>query len=402
MNILFILPQFERGGGQVIQALELAKFMKTRGHNIYIISDRSKIISKDSLRYLKTLNFTFIGKKSYDFIIIIKIIKILFKSIRLIKSKRIEIIQAFDPHFGGMIGSILNLIFSIPTIIRFGAKYIEYYIYKFRKKSFIFRNFFIIDILSIFLTSIEKFSILIAEKIIANCKFIENYYINKMSQKNRKKLLTIPSGIDLRTPALDKTEENHDKIAPFILYIGRIVRYKGIETLIDVFIDILRENQSLKLILIGSTKYDKKYFIELQTEIRENYLMDKIIFKGSITHSKLFNFLRNAEFLVLPSEKDKYKIEEGLPNVILEAFKVKCPVIASNTGGIKEVVKNYYNGLLFQPKNEKDLYEKMKILLNNLELKRKIIKNAFRYLKNKRDIEFISKKYIHIYKELKK
>jgi len=73
---------------------------------------------------------------------------------------------------------------------------------------------------------------------------------------------------------------------------------------------------------------------------------------------------------VLPS------IHEGLGLVILEAMSVGLPVVATNVGGIPEVVKDGYNGLLFEPRNWKDLAEKITFLLNDDEMRERMGKNA--------------------------
>ena len=401
MHILFILPQIEKGGGQVIQAIGLAQYFKSRKHNITIISDRSKLISRDSLEYIKSLDIQFIRNKSYNYIFFLRYLSLFLKTFNLIHSRQFDIIQIFEPHLSGLIGIFFKRIYKIPIIIRMGAKYIEYYKFKFRKSKFKFKNIFVLGIFGVFLKLIERITIRNSNYIIANCEFIKNNILNKNYLRNLDKIQVIPSGIKIdRNENIKDIQRNIDINFKYILYIGRIEKYKGIDILLDAFEHILNNNDSIKLILIGSTEINKLYYKDLKNKIKLKGLTKKIIFKGTISHSIIFKYLKRSEMLIVPSLKGKYKIEEGLPNVILEAFKMNCPVIASNVGGIHEIIKNNKTGLIYNPSDAKDLYKKIVFLLKNDNLKKKIIKKAKEYLIKERDLKKSSEKYLKLYEKL--
>ncbi|MHA1693946.1 MAG: glycosyltransferase family 4 protein [Candidatus Helarchaeota archaeon] len=401
MRILFLLPQLEKGGGQVIQALELAKFLKKNNHSVIIISDRSKKISKDGLEYLKYLDIHLIGKKSYNYLLLIRYVSLFFAFLKVFRKKRIDLIQIFDPHLGGLIGTLIKKIFEIPLVIRIGAKYNEYYENKIEKMNLIFRNQIFKEIFHILLEKFEMMSLKNSDIIISNCQFIKKYILSKGYIQNHKKVRVIPSGVSLNYYKSDGIQ-NKEKIREnrYLLYVGRIVYYKGLNTLIDAFKRVLSNYKTLKLILIGSTEIDEKYFKKLKEKIEIDGLEKHIIFKGSVPHNDVYHYLKNAEVLILPSIKGMYSIEEGLPNVILEAFKMKCPVIASNIGGINEIIKDKETGLLIEPSNTTQLVNKILLLLKNDDLRGKIIKNARQYLLQNRNINTIYEKYLKVYKKL--
>ncbi|MHA1268757.1 MAG: glycosyltransferase family 4 protein [Candidatus Helarchaeota archaeon] len=398
MRILFILQQIEKGGGQVIQGLKLAKYLKEKNHSIFIISDRGKIISKDMLGYFNELHIELIGNRVYNYNIIVKYLSIFFKCIKLIHSNKIDLIQVFDPHFGGLIGVLLKFIFRIPLVIRVGSKYEEFYILKLKNSNSLFRLRIILNSFQSILRLVEKISINHTNKIIANCRFISDYIKNKPYFKNYENIQIIPSGISLKKIVLKNP--NFKLPAKYILYVGRIVRYKGIAELIRVFDKINNKDRNIKLILLGSTEFDKQYYKYLKNIIKNKNLDNKIIFKGAVSHSLVYTYLKHAEFLVLPSLNNKYQIDEGMPNIILEAFKMKCPVIASNVGGIREIIINNENGLSFTPGMVDELYNKMILLLENMDLREKIIKNASNYLIINRDSNKLNAKYLKIYYEI--
>lgn len=84
---------------------------------------------------------------------------------------------------------------------------------------------------------------------------------------------------------------------------------------------------------------------------------------GEFNHQEVANIFKEIDVLVAPSIW-----QENSPLVIQEAFLSKTPVIASRIGGIPELIKDKENGLLFEPGNPDDLYDKMNILINDPHL----------------------------------
>jgi glycosyltransferase involved in cell wall biosynthesis len=395
MRILFILSQLEKGGGQVIQALELANFLQRTGHSVYIVSDRSRKTTRDFLDYFKELKIKLVGKKSYNYLILVKYISIFLKCNKILKTEKIDVIQVFDPVFGGLIGIILKNIHKIPVIIRLGAKYLDYYESRIIKTHRILVNTLVRKLFLFFLNMMEKITIIYSNKAIVNSSYIRKYYINKY-RENSEKITLIPSGIIIKNE-FEYINEVKNKLNKYILYIGRIMEAKGLEILIEAYKKVIDVNNSVELVLLGSINIDKSFFNFIKDKIVEYQLKNKIIFCGSVPHSRVYNFLKNAEVLVLPSLKMKF--EEGLPNVILEAFKMGCPVVASNVGGIPELIINFDNGLLFEPSNPNDLFNKIIYIIKNPDFRSKIIKNAKEYLIKERDLNKNYKRYIEIYKK---
>ena len=125
-----------------------------------------------------------------------------------------------------------------------------------------------------------------------------------------------------------------------VLFIGRLSHEKGIKTLLNAWktLDI-----SLKIAgegpLVG--------MIDITTS-------SKITLLGQIPPSQVTKEMAKAKFLVMPSE-----CYEGFPMVLVEAFAHGLPVIASNLGGMSEIVKNNITGLHFEPGNPEDLAKKV-------------------------------------------
>jgi len=88
MNLIFILPQIGKGGGQVIQALELALMLKKNGKKIYILTDRAKTVSKDSLKYIKYLDIHKINRNPLNYFVLFRYLTIFLTTLKILKNQK--------------------------------------------------------------------------------------------------------------------------------------------------------------------------------------------------------------------------------------------------------------------------------------------------------------------------
>ncbi len=134
---------------------------------------------------------------------------------------------------------------------------------------------------------------------------------------------------------------------------------------------------------------DGKERVRLEEKVRKNKLQNKIIFLGEI--SAVPDFLNKIDIFVLPSKW------EGFGIVLLEAGAGKLPVIASNVDGIKEIVCDKRNGLLFESANAQDLASKIKELINSKNKRKNLSEQLYRDVRLKFNIERMVRKYEQIY-----
>jgi teichuronic acid biosynthesis glycosyltransferase TuaC len=112
-----------------------------------------------------------------------------------------------------------------------------------------------------------------------------------------------------------------------ILFVGRLAPAKGTVVLMDAFRLLAAEDPALRLIFVGEG--EDRHIRKFMTA---SGLQDRIRLMGACTGPQIAQLLAAADLLCLPS------FSEGCPNVILEATAVGCPVVASNVGGIPEIV----------------------------------------------------------------
>jgi len=146
---------------------------------------------------------------------------------------------------------------------------------------------------------------------------------------------------------------------PLILgFIGTLVRHKGVHILIQALKYL--EGENLELRIYGSLEEFPGYVRWLKK------LADKdkrIKWMGRAEHSQVPEVLKEIDLLVVPS-----LWYENSPLTIHEGFLARLPVLASNLGGMKELVREGRGGMLFEANNPKNLAEKIRMFIKNPEL----------------------------------
>ncbi len=149
-------------------------------------------------------------------------------------------------------------------------------------------------------------------------------------------------------PKLNLNRGKNDE--PFLLYVGRIVKEKGVQYLIKALPEI---NKKLKLVVVG----DGPYLDKLKRYADEFEISQRVFYKGWLPHNKIETIYRKCTLLALPSIWP-----EPFGIVGIEAMSYQKPVIAFNVGGISEWCKDKKTGYLIETKNYKELADKINML----------------------------------------
>ncbi|RED37057.1 glycosyltransferase involved in cell wall biosynthesis [Paenibacillus sp. VMFN-D1] len=152
----------------------------------------------------------------------------------------------------------------------------------------------------------------------------------------------------------------------YILFVGTIEPRKNLKSLLKSMSYLKQEGQSqLPLLICGSKGAGYQELIE-QIEVLE--LKDHVKFTGYISDEDLPYLYANATLFIYPS------LYEGFGIPPLEAMASGVPVITSNTSSIPEVVGEA--AICIDPNNEKEMFEKIRLLLNDTQLRDKLIKQG--------------------------
>lgn len=152
---------------------------------------------------------------------------------------------------------------------------------------------------------------------------------------------------------------------PVVGFVGFISPAKGLEYLIKSINLVKEKNCEIRLVIAGGVPYSQAaYYLKLKNLVHELGLDEDVIFAGYVKHEKVPLILSLFDVFVLPS------LHEGTPVCILEAMAMEKPVIASDVGGVSELVMNGITGILVSPRNETQLAESIVHLVKNKDLSR--------------------------------
>lgn len=221
-----------------------------------------------------------------------------------------------------------------------------------------------------------------------------------------EKIIVIPGGVNLKQfhpVEKEKAREitNLPKNNFILLYIGRMEWRKGIGTLISAVNLLKKDIPNLQLVIVGGKIYGKqknikdiKEYERLFKKIEEEGVKDKVKFIGRIDHGRLLFFYSATDIFIIPSYYEPF----GL--VALEGMACMSPIIASNVGGLKTIIKDGVNGLLFEPRNPLDLKEKIIKLYRSQEVVDHIVKNSYNVVSKEYSWKTIANKIQDVYKSL--
>lgn len=250
---------------------------------------------------------------------------------------------------------------------------------------------------NIFFKKIQKSVVSNADIITVNSKIAEQELLSRFPEiKNKVKI--IPMGIDTKIfkPKNVKNKFKQYKGNKIILFVGRLNEQKGTEYLIKAMPDIISKIRNAKLLIIGEGEY-RKYLERITNELNLN---NYIAFLGPKTHSEIADYYNLADVFVLPAVTSKIGTEAfGL--VLIEAMACGTCVIGSSSGGIKDIIKDNINGLIFKERNSEELANKIVKVLTDDKLRERLRKNGLKYAKNY-DWKIISSKFLNLYKQLLK
>ena len=199
--------------------------------------------------------------------------------------------------------------------------------------------------------------------------------------KFRYKTIMVPLGIPLPKNIIPKEED-------FILFIGRLVHYKGLEYLLGAM-----PKTNIRLIIIGNGPLKRK----LQDLCSKLNLNSKVSFLGEIPQEEKNDYLQRSKMLVLPSIAKN----EAFGIVQLEAMAYAKPVISTRLNtGVEFVNLHKKTGLIIPPKNSNALTQAINYLLQNPNIANEYGKFAQERVRKEFSAALMLDKIMEIYKEV--
>lgn len=180
--------------------------------------------------------------------------------------------------------------------------------------------------------------------------------------------------------------EPHEAKQPYIFAMGRLVPQKGFDVLIEAF--KLSGIADWQLIIAGDGEEKES----LKRQVASLGLDERVTFWGRASRREVGALLKGSEFFVLPSRMEP----QGIVN--LEAMACGRAVLASDTGGVSEIVSDGSTGLLVPPGDSKLLSQGISKLVEDPDLRKKLGENG-RKKAELYDWDAVTSKYVSVYKD---
>lgn len=206
----------------------------------------------------------------------------------------------------------------------------------------------------------------------------------------------VPNGVDLKLFSMDFSAEarrslraeikigENDKL---LIHTGRLTKKNAVNDIISA-LPYLPEN--IRFLSLGNGPDLNK----LKALARELGVADRVSFLSQVAHEEMVKYLKISDIFIRPS------LSEGLGNSFLEALAAGLPIIGTKVGGIPDFLFNGQTGLFCEAANPKDLAEKVKLLLADDELGKKIINNGRQMVVERYDWEKITEQMKKILERL--
>jgi len=198
----------------------------------------------------------------------------------------------------------------------------------------------------------------------------------------QEKIAVIPNGININSFPNGSNEERKNQI----LYVGSLIKRKGVDYLIDAMKILHSKIPDYSLIIVGEGDEREN----LEKMIRDYGLKDCVRFLGSKPQQEVGSLMRESKVFVLPS------LEEGQVVVLVEALASGTPCVGSRVGGIKDVIQNGV-GILFEPGNVIQLADAIIDLISNDVMWQTTSEKARQRAITEYDWDILTSKIIEIY-----
>jgi len=249
---------------------------------------------------------------------------------------------------------------------------------------FVFGNF----IVELYRNTMGRYTVEHASKIIVHTR---TYQATSRSIWNHEPAI-IPSAIDTSRFSPERfCAKLREKYGSFriVLFVGRLVYQKGVSFLIESCKYLPKD---VIVLIVG----DGPELERLKKLAKARGLEERVHFLGKVSHEELPAYYASCDVFVLPSVSRL----EAFGLVIVEAMASGKPVVVSDIPGVNEVVEEGKDGLLCKPMDAEDLAKKIKMLLEDRELARKMGENGRKKVLEKYDWKKVAMSVEKVYSEV--
>ena len=307
----------------------------------------------------------------YLFVAVLYILSGLVQSVWYCSRKKFDIIHVHWPFPHAIWGYAASLVTGAPMVITFhGAEVLLC-------KKFFFVKYFL------------RHAIRHSAAVICNSSFTAE----------RVRELGIDTPIEIipfgTTIAERHTQKDAEKPVKDVLFAGRLIERKGVEYLLQATPAILaRVPVHIHIVGLGAIR------AQLEQSAVQLGISEHVTFHGFVSNEDLSDFYAKADVFVLPAIVDARGDTEGLGVVLVEAITHMTPVVASNVGGIIDIIEHEQTGLLVSQRNVDELGDAIVRVLTDRDLSRKIVEKGLAHVREYLDWDSITARLLAVYERV--
>jgi glycosyltransferase involved in cell wall biosynthesis len=391
MKALFIAHGFPRYEGDYMNSFlyDLAQGLRSNGVRVAVVAPHHEGLAREeeiggirvyrfryamerneTLAYRGTMHEQVLGSFCAKITFILFVFSFLFRTLRVIRRERPDILHVHWWMPGGIVGWIASILTRTPYVLTSHGTDL-----------FIVRNFAILKPLARKIYGRARGIHVISSTLL---DILEEF---KLTDHERAHVFPMPVNVAGFTLQRVRTE------VPNILFVGRLIERKGVEFLLRACRRLQDTDIRFETTVIGEGPERER----LGSLARELGISEKIKFLDFVPHSEIGRYFSNASVLVLPSITDWKKEQEGLGMVVLEAMIARVPVVASDSGGIVDAVIHERTGLLVPERDVEGLAEAMKRILTDPAIARTLGDQGHEFAAEKFSQERTGEKTLRMY-----
>ena len=176
------------------------------------------------------------------------------------------------------------------------------------------------------------------------------------------------------------------------IYTGRLVSYKGLPLLLQVWKEICCRHENSLLLLAGTGGLDiHNCEAELREFVASSNMEKNVRFLGAVNNVE--EYLQAADLFAFPTENDAF------PSSVVEAMACGLPVIATPVGAIKTIVTHQETGWLVQPQNDQQLFDALHVLISDRLLASRLGQAGWQSVQERYSAKTVTGKYSSLFQE---
>jgi len=390
-----IIPSKEGAfsGGHTNSLIQLAKALSEAGHQIYVISG-IPVIAFENLNKLELQKMSLcpipIKKKphtiGYSFEFILRAFLLIRK---LHKSEGLDIVHVHSGYpYYGFLSYATKRLCKLPSVYTLYCP-ISHEVVDVEHPAMNIR--------------LARYALSKINSIIAISRNVRDSLLKIGISKEKIDVIPPPINIEKFNPDCDKGEFKlqFQNNWPILLFVGNLTKTKGIDILIDALPPVISKYPKVKLVMALDvqeklTDYEFHRMRELKKKINQIGIKENIMEVGLVQNIQ--SLMAVSDVVVTPFLSTSGPAD--YPISVLEAMAVGRPVIATQVGGIPEVIESGKNGILIKPGDANELAQNILVLLKNPKLQKGLGTNAAYFIANQFNLNKIANKVQNLYEKV--